>query len=245
MKKKTIFLCGLILSLLYSSCLLDIDFKNNGAVTIKKVIRNKVDSILHDQECLPINVSNKGYCTHTDCSLASNYFTTNALCSIYKDTSSTIDINEARFAFAYKDSVDKKLYIQINRGHNGNNIMKLGLVVERGSFKSNLTINEEEKTAYSFMTEKCDLILDKPNYQIGDTLRGITFYQGLEWEHKINWWKYKIYFKCIVGQSNSPLDYIETYPKCEGLVNELGFGKSRNIIAPKLEKKKEVKKYKR
>jgi hypothetical protein len=74
------------------------------------------------------------------------------------------------------------------------------------------------------------LISSWANYNVGDSVSGYALYQGVEPKMQERWMKTKVYFKCVIGSSPNPKDYINTYPKCEGLLTECGFGKSRNIV---------------
>jgi hypothetical protein len=159
------------------------------------------------------------------------------------DTSNRILIFEPWFAYAYKEK-NKSIKIQIHNGLSTNLYRKLDIKFKKDSVWCLLRNIKLGKDSFYFKTHRCSLFLDKEQYEIGDTISGILHYQGLEWKYKNNWIKFKTYFRCIVGSSSNPLDYINTYPKCEGLLDEAGFGKKRNIIisSPKKKKIRQIKK---
>ncbi len=51
--------------------------------------------------------------------------------------------------------------------------------------------------------------------KLGDTIYGYVTYQGLEQSKKKHWAKLNIYFKCLLGVSRNPNDYIDTYERCD------------------------------
>lgn len=215
--------------LMFYNFFFGLKFNNEGVTQVDNKIEIKVDSVLKAQDCLAIEISSKGYCTLGYSNINTHYLYSNAICAIYlRGTTNILDCTEPRFATAFKDTILGKIQIQIHRGHGNNNAMFLNLTVGKNDFLSNLKIVGVDKN-WTFDTHKCSLILNKSKYSIGDTIKGFTYYQGKN-EH--SWKKYEIYFSCVLGSSENLLDYINTYPKCTGIVKELGFGKHNNIIAP-------------
>ena len=228
-----------LLFLLVSSCKQkEITLISDDKVQVMPFIADTVNNLLKTSDCYPVEVTKKGYCNTTDTSISTHYFRKNSVSlSSSRDTSKLYDFFSPYFAYAYlqKDSISIILQ-RNNNGNNSNNLIFQISKSNKNTFSIQYLILDSDDSMIKLFTHKSELILDKENYIIGDTIRGRMLYQGV-FKQSNGWLKQITYFKCVVGKSTNPLDYLDTYPPCEGIVTEVGFGKSRNIIAPKLQVK--------
>jgi hypothetical protein len=225
MKIKIFYLAAFIIILISSSCenTDTIRYNHKGKVDIDKNITFKVEKLLSELDCDALHLELDGCFSHSDTSYATHYFKPNVKSFSFEDTTENIVHKPVSFAYAY---LDKKNIVNVRLYLYPDYLLSLE-VAKDTTFTSYYT----PRTSY-FETEQCSLRLDKFPYQIGDTIQGYTFYQGLEQSLKKRWSKEKYYFRCVIGTSPYPFDYINSYPKCEGIVNESFHGKGRNILAP-------------
>lgn len=240
-----------IIILIYCSCNeKEITLISSNKVRIVPSVSHIVDSLLSKQDCYAIEVTNDGYCRTTDASVATHYFHNNSITLSFRDTSEVYSVYFPFFAYAYKknDSLniilqqDNRIFHILKSRNNTFSIDYFLLYPKRDTIKKGKSLIDESihllEGTVKVTTHKSELILDKNSYSVGDTIRGYIFYQGFlngDWE------KDMISFRCVVGKSSDPLDYVATYPRCEGIVNEIGLGKSRNIMAPPLKDKPQQK----
>ncbi len=122
------------------------------------------------------------------------------------------------FPFAYKTSDTSSTYIHI---YTGFNTITNNLILQ---FKKD-SIFKADYWSIIYLGNSCyvskmldgKLILDKNHYEVGDTMIGYVYYKGLEQSKKVHYTTWKVYFKCVVGSSSNPLDYVDTYQKCEAI----------------------------
>jgi hypothetical protein len=203
-----------------------------GKTEINPNMSKMVDEKLKSIDCFPFELNEFGSFIFTDSSGATNYFLPNALSEKYKDTSDTeiLSLRSNYFAYAYRKKNVLNIVLHRAQANTLTTVIEISQY-EDGSFTSEYLYINDKKRVSIFQPLRYELILDKANYNVGDTVSGYTLYQGVEPKMQERWMKTKVYFKCVVGSSSNPKDYINTYPKCEGLLTECcGLGKSRNIV---------------
>jgi hypothetical protein len=222
----------------------NIKYQDIGKTKIDASVKHTIDSMLLNKDCLAIKISDDGFCCTTDASVSTHFLSPNTITISYKDTSNLVVSYVPFFAFAYNDKENTKTSIVLQESSNGDSKISANRIFTiSNSIKQHCTIdyildvrNLTKRDTFSYRAQEYELILDKPTYAIGDTVRGYMFYKGLDQKVQKRWEKYMVSFRCIVGTSDNPKDYIDSYPKCSGIVNEVGLGKSRNIIAPPIKK---------
>lgn len=196
-----------------------------------KNIVNNVDSVLDKSSCYSLKMSSDGYLSRTDCSAATHYLRANALCLSLDNVTETIIDTFPWFAFSYVEN-SGVVNIRILKGYPSNAALEMHIRLGINKVKDVKLRFISLEHGHEYITNNCTLIIDNDNYKLGDVINGYIYYEGEEKRLKLRRWKYKIFFKCNVGTSTHLLDYINTFPQCEGIVNEVGFGKSRKILAP-------------
>jgi hypothetical protein len=217
-----------------------IKYQDTGKIKISTTLKHNVDSLLHNSDCLAIRISKDGFCCTTDASVSTHFLYPNSVTYSHTDTSRNVVLSfYPYFAFAYLNKRTQSVCIVLQNSNSGDNARGVNSIfnIEKKidadfsiAYTNEFRSQYQKRETIKYRAQVSEVVLDKTSYEVGDTIRGYMYYKGLDQRINKRWEVYKIWFRCVIGTSSDPKDYIDTYPKCSTIVNEVGFGKRRNII---------------
>jgi hypothetical protein len=201
-------------STIFVSCQKDIEDKSIKKVETNTDMKGLVFNQLKNQKCELFLKFPNGLIPNNGYNVEKLYLYSNVICNWYQDTTQKILYHTNHFSFAYQDTTANVTHLVLYHLYAEDSVLELKIDIKKDSTYTTDLLFTNSKGYNKYLTQKSKLVLDKINYNVGDTLYGYTLYQGLEKKDRMLRNKLEYCFKCVVGKSSNPLDYVDTYEKC-------------------------------
>lgn len=142
---------------------------------VQNAIKIKVSDALSESDCIPIAITEDGYCLESDTSTVEIYLKRNSTLNFKELVQNRR--NTMEFCYSYKKK--NEIFIRFNHAISPSGVTVLDVKIENDSFqiRHSLILTYKNEVVQAF-TEQQNLILNKEKYVVGDTIFGYLSFKG-------------------------------------------------------------------